>query len=486
MAAPTQPQQPATEDMEEMQRLSNKWEPETTGPLISQRSPATAIVAEYASAGETFQQKTAWLAQKYPNYRTVRGDGRCGWRAIAFGYFEGLIQSADATKFLEEETRLRSLNNVLNAAGFDQYLYEDFADEVFDLIRRLGTALAANNAEQTLEEALNDDNVSMCIITHLRSLTKAWMVTNPNDYEAFCEGHTIDQYADDNIMPVTSEIDHVGMSALNSVLLAPAGIGLEVSYLDQSVGTEVNVHSFERDGSGVPTIHVVRLLYRPGHYDILYKPEDLAPEPASVPTYLQFGSHAHNDPIYDLGVPDFMTMIPGMSYASSCGGGWMSSNSNMGFAPPDPFQPVSSVPPAPSVAPISQASTTPVPRLATHTSMQPQPPYSVQPAHASTPALPPNQIVQQEFSLDEVPQASAAHPIQTQLVGGGPFRPSMWELKPDLQATTQVQFQTSIFRNSHFNTAHFLNPDFQPEEWSPETEYVTTCSKSRQRFTTSG
>ena len=46
--------------------------------------------------------------------------------AVAFGYLERLLHIGDTNKFLEEETRLRSLSNVLNAAGFDAYLYEDF------------------------------------------------------------------------------------------------------------------------------------------------------------------------------------------------------------------------------------------------------------------------------------------------------------------------------------------------------------------------
>ena len=119
------------EELTELQKLSNEYEPEVTvsfeflwrlsmplscgterwhmnmngtdhhfhqGPLVGSRQPSTAITTEYASADPVLQAKTAvsrwrharrWscineceqaLPQKYSHYRTVRGDGRCGWR----------------------------------------------------------------------------------------------------------------------------------------------------------------------------------------------------------------------------------------------------------------------------------------------------------------------------------------------------------------------------------------------------------------------
>lgn len=51
-------------------------------------------------------------------------------KAVAFGYLERLLFIGDSGKCYEEEARLRSLSNVLNQAGFEPYLYQDFADEV--------------------------------------------------------------------------------------------------------------------------------------------------------------------------------------------------------------------------------------------------------------------------------------------------------------------------------------------------------------------
>jgi len=61
-------------------------------------------------------------------------------------------------------------------------------------------------------------------------------------------------------MPQASEIDHIGITALSEVLLKPAGVSLEIVYLDRSVGREPNVICYAPSTSPQTTI---RLLYRP-------------------------------------------------------------------------------------------------------------------------------------------------------------------------------------------------------------------------------
>ncbi len=57
------------------------------------------------------------------------------------------------------------------------------------------------------------------------------------------------------------ECDHLHISALT----AAVGVSVRVQYMDRGEGGVVNHHDFPE---GVePRLHV---LYRPGHYDILY------------------------------------------------------------------------------------------------------------------------------------------------------------------------------------------------------------------------
>ena len=61
---------------------------------------------------------------------------------------------------------------------------------------------------------------------------------------------------------MAKESDHIHIIALSEAL----GIHVRVEYMDRGDGGTVNYHDFPEDGSPP---HVC-LLYRPGHYDILY------------------------------------------------------------------------------------------------------------------------------------------------------------------------------------------------------------------------
>ena len=145
------------------------------------------------------------LPRKYSHYRTVKGDGNCGWRgedpttldrgqlgsnelltvaalAIAFSYFETLQRIGDKGRLLAEETRLRSLNNLLNTAGFEEHLYEDFVEESINLLRIVAASLPTSPHNRVLLEKFNDPGVSSAIITHLRV---HWLHGVCSSYHAF-------------------------------------------------------------------------------------------------------------------------------------------------------------------------------------------------------------------------------------------------------------------------------------------------------------
>lgn len=88
------------------------------------------------------------------------------------------------------------------------------------------------------------------------------MKTHDENYAPWLLGQTVDQYCEQSVLPVAAEIDNVSLVALKDALLSPAGMSLEVTYLDRSEGSEVNMHRFDPVNAGY-TIGTVRLLYRP-------------------------------------------------------------------------------------------------------------------------------------------------------------------------------------------------------------------------------
>jgi ubiquitin thioesterase protein OTUB1 len=49
----------STEEMERFQKLSNEFEPEIQGPLVSAKQSTNAIAMEYSGADPTFVAKTS-------------------------------------------------------------------------------------------------------------------------------------------------------------------------------------------------------------------------------------------------------------------------------------------------------------------------------------------------------------------------------------------------------------------------------------------
>ncbi|KAK6330918.1 hypothetical protein TWF718_003114 [Orbilia javanica] len=282
----------SAQELADLEKLSAQYEPDVDGPLVGELQSSKILEAEYADADTVYVRKTAALSPKYSNYRTIKGDGNCGWRALAFGYFELLLRTGDA-KFIESEyDRIESLNKLLDSVGMSEYLYEDFVDETKRVLKAISKSPTIDNPydDKLLVEEFNNADASNAIITHLKLLTSAFMKIYPDAYVPFLVEHpTIDEYRSAQIEPYGVQIDHLGVKALIDLLFIPAELSVEISYLDRSDSDEVNVHKFE-DESAPATAkkredqeqRTLRLLYRPGHYDLIYKNGDLAPP--SLPT----------------------------------------------------------------------------------------------------------------------------------------------------------------------------------------------------------
>ncbi|KAL8680608.1 MAG: hypothetical protein Q9186_003200 [Xanthomendoza sp. 1 TL-2023] len=288
------------EEMAQYQRLSNDYVPDTEGPLISTRQPSQNITAEYAQADPVYVHKTTALALQFSAHRTVRGDGNCGWRALAFGYFEALLQYADPTRVLGEVARLTSLNNLLESVGYPRDIYEDFTDETLQLLRDTANALPSHDGGAALLASFNDAGVCNAIIMHFRLITSAWMKTHPESYVHYTENQSISEYCSTHIEPHAVEIENLGLQACIDAIISPAGISVQVLVLDRSPGVEVNQLDWPAEPSSANALYIglytIRLLYRPGHYDILYKPEDLVLLPTPAVPNPQI--HLMSGPIY--------------------------------------------------------------------------------------------------------------------------------------------------------------------------------------------
>jgi len=255
-------------ELEELQNLSDRYQADLPGPLIGEKLPLNALVTEYAQADPTFVVKTAGLAATHSAYRAVKGDGQCGWRATVFSYFELLLHSGDPSLVQLEKIRFETFADTMTQIGMDYELLADMFEYTWQLFDRIAEAVQNNVPDDSIVlNILNDENPSNSVVYHFKMVTSAYMQLHADDYEPFLE-MPVDQYRVARIDPANQEIDQIGLQALTHAVISSAGFGLEVLYLDRSMGEEVTPHQFSHTTGNVPTI---RLLYRPGHYDIIYK-----------------------------------------------------------------------------------------------------------------------------------------------------------------------------------------------------------------------
>lgn len=309
-----------------------------------------------------------------------------------------------------------------------------------------------------LMQKFNAEETSQPMIYHLRLMAASWLKGNLSEFAPYIVGD-VNSYCEEWILPVNREIDHLGLMLLIGVLLKPANMVLEIAYLDRSEGDNVNVHRMPDDANSQdPAVlaRMIHLLYRPGHYDLLYR---IPPPPQPIrTTSLQVNrvsSFSQRHEIQSAGpsLQDFATvdlsplsMIPGYEPAG--------------------ISPIAS-PPA-TASPIGDGY-----------SPSPQSPWMPQPfadglpqATPSRPSPAPASVlapvtteVSLRFSKYNFPQLPG-------MVDAGTFAP-------------EPAFTTSTFKNSHYNTAHYNNPHFQPEEYRPEydDEFPLVKTGGRKRST---
>ena len=231
-------------------------------PLISARRPIDDLVEEYAdSENINFLLKIGQIGEASGALRRTRGDGNCFFRAFSFALVEA-IGALSAERRGEISIYFReTIEQLLRAAGFDRMAYEDFYDELFlsidDTARHSGDWLA--------DEWISQPHRSHSLVVLLRLVASAYLRAHAEDYEPFLlesECTDMTQYCQRHVECLGVESDQIHIIALSKALR----VDVEIAYLDGNVGPLDRIQ-FK---PGAPSLLGVQMLYRPGHYDLLY------------------------------------------------------------------------------------------------------------------------------------------------------------------------------------------------------------------------
>ena len=188
-----------------------------------------------------------------------------------------------------EIIRMQELNQyIVNVGGYSSFLYEDMVEETMMLLQEVLAVMPdRDQAMEIVLQKFRDDGSSSAIIYHLRLLAASWLKGHP-DLEPFTQELGLSGYCSEWLERPNKEIDNLGIVLLSNVLLKDAGFVLEIAYLDRSPGSQVNLYRFPAEANDQdqavlgPMMH---LLYRPDHYDILYRHAPVVVEVHRAVTY---------------------------------------------------------------------------------------------------------------------------------------------------------------------------------------------------------
>ncbi|XP_050225241.1 OVARIAN TUMOR DOMAIN-containing deubiquitinating enzyme 1 [Mercurialis annua] len=251
-------------------------------PFLSDKEPLSALAAEYQSGSPILLEKIKVLGERYDAIRRTRGDGNCFFRGFMFSYLEHILETQDKAEVDRVKINVEECRKTLQNLGYIDFTFEDFFSLFLEQLDNVLPGSETSISHDELVDRCRDQSVSDYVVMFFRFVTSGEIKRRSDFFEPFILGltnTTVEQFCKSSVEPMGEESDHVHITALSDAL----GVAIRVMYLDRSScdtgGVSVNHHDFlpaagnlpnpTSDGSTIKDPFIT-LLYRPGHYDILY------------------------------------------------------------------------------------------------------------------------------------------------------------------------------------------------------------------------
>lgn len=246
--------------------------------FVGDKEPLSVLEEEYKAGSRVFLAKLQILKQKYGAIRRARGDGNCFFRSFMFSYLEHLLVTQDVAEVARMEKAIEICKKTLIDHGFAEFTFEDFLAIFVEQLQSVIQDKEVSVSLETLVERCRDQYISNSVVMFFRFVTSGEIGRRTEFFEPFIQGMSnmsVVQFRRSSVEPMGEESDHVHITALSDAL----GVPVRVVYLDQSGDVNdkpviVNNHDFIPEGMDAAVEPNVILLYRPGHYDILYRKEN--------------------------------------------------------------------------------------------------------------------------------------------------------------------------------------------------------------------
>lgn len=237
------------------------------------KSPSTLLSFFADAEMPGFVPGINFLAGKF-DMRQVRGDGNCFYRAMLYSYLELLViglaeDGADNAVATQELSRMQSFimqsKEDLVEIGYAEFAIESFHDMFVELLE----GLTSMNRE-TLLSMFQEDGSGDYYTWYMRALCACSMRRNSNRFFPFIDdglSRDMKAYCEREVEPMGKEVEQVQIIALAEYM----GLGINIHYLDgRPFDAQEGLSEIKLPENSAANAITVHLLYRPGHYDILY------------------------------------------------------------------------------------------------------------------------------------------------------------------------------------------------------------------------
>ncbi|KAF8817839.1 ubiquitin thioesterase otubain-like family protein [Cardiosporidium cionae] len=233
------------------------------------------VLREEFSNNDLFLRKIDSLERTCSSFRRVKKDGCCFYRAFLFGVFEYLVKNKskipDFAKLMQHNRQL------IHEAGYTMSTIDDFYEAVDTVILKgvfhvsefvdcLDKVASPAASLETVEEIMNFPSSTNYLVVFARLLTATHMKLNKESFEPFLVDYAdIDEFCKSEVDPMYVEAEQLQVIALSSILQMP----ITIRCIDSSETSLADKQVFP-DPTATSVLH---LLYRPGHYDLIYEKE---------------------------------------------------------------------------------------------------------------------------------------------------------------------------------------------------------------------
>ena len=258
-------------------------------PLVGAKESFSSLQEQYAD-NPRFLYKLQTGSARYSHIRRVRGDGSCYYRSLLFAVLEFALLPPPSVSSARHFHLVSAFYAHFTAAPaaiitsgvYEELIVEDFYSSTLQLVdfateRTLQQQgrVALSDPEERAERSLllaellqrmNDADACMYSITWLRCLTSFQLQTHSDTYAPYLvEPYaSVKAFCAAEVDGINREVDALQILALCTEL----HVAVHVEYMD---GSEGPLCGYVIPEGKEP---LVTLLYRPGHYDIIYRRDD--------------------------------------------------------------------------------------------------------------------------------------------------------------------------------------------------------------------